>query len=100
METIDTPTKMHKAGFAHVSRSWCCRMTSISQVPETWPVVTPEAVLVGIIVFVIVTFIAYYITHSRWSWLPGIIFGVITAIAMTEYPSAQVVSILGLITPH
>ena len=67
---------------------------SISQIPENWPVVTPEALLVGIIVFIVVTFIAYYITHSKWSWLPGIIFGVIAAIALTRYPTVQFINIL------
>lgn len=72
---------------------------SMSQIPENWPVVTPEGVLVGIGVFVIVTFIAYYITHSRWSWLPGIVFGVIAAIALTESPTAQLLTVLHILLP-
>jgi hypothetical protein len=75
-------------------------MMSISQIPENWPVVTPEAVLLGIIVFIVVTFIAYYITHSRWSWLPGIVFGVIAAIALTQYPITQLTTILGIFDPR
>lgn len=67
-----------------------------SQIPENWPVVTPEAILIGIIVFFIVTYITYYITHSRWSWLPGIVFGVISAIAITQYVSVEAVDVLTL----
>jgi len=74
-------------------------MMSISQIPENWPVVTPEAIVVGIIVFVLVTAVAYYITHSRWAWLPGIVFGVITAIALTQYPTTQLITILGIFHP-
>jgi hypothetical protein len=69
-------------------------MVFVSQIPENWPVVTPEAVLLGIIVFSVVTFITYRITHSRWSWLPGIIFGVIAAIAVTPSETVQFVNML------
>lgn len=55
------------------------------QIPENWPTVSPEGVIVGIIVFTALTYITYEITKSRWSWLPGVIFGVITAIAVTNY---------------
>jgi accessory gene regulator protein AgrB len=75
------------------------KMSFPSQIPEKWPVVTPEAVVIGIIVFVIVTFITYYITQSRWSWLPGIVFGVIAAIAVTP-STAQLISILHIVMPR
>jgi hypothetical protein len=74
-------------------------IAGIMQIPEHWPVVTREALIVGIIVFALVTIIAWVITHSRWSWLPGIIFGVIAAVAWTaSTPSAQALaSMLGIL---
>jgi len=53
------------------------------QIPENWPELTVEGVLIAIIVFVIVTYVAYEITHSRWAWLPCIVFGVIAEIAVS-----------------
>jgi CDP-diglyceride synthetase len=71
---------------------------SLLQIPENWPKVTPEGVAIGILVFIVVTAIAYYITRSRWSWLPGIIFGVIAAIAVTPSTAgAQLTSILHML---
>jgi hypothetical protein len=61
------------------------------QIPENWPVVSPEGVLVGIVVCIVVTLLIYKITESRWSWLPGIIFGVIAAIAVTSHAAATAV---------
>ena len=67
-------------------------------IPENWPVVTIQGLLVGIVVFAVVTIIAYVVTHSRWSWLPGIIFGVLAAVAWTaSNPTAQLTAILGIL---
>jgi len=44
-----------------------------------------EGVLAGFAVFVIVTLITYKITESKWSWLPGLISGVIVAIAVKDW---------------
>jgi len=40
-------------------------------------------VVVAIPIFVGVTFITYRITGSRWSWVPGVIFGLIAGAVVT-----------------
>jgi len=40
-------------------------------------------VIVGIPVFVGVTFVTYRITGSRWSWVPGVIFGLVAGAVVT-----------------
>jgi hypothetical protein len=69
------------------------------EIPSSWPKVTPEGVGVGIGVFVVVTLIAFLITKSKWSWLPGIIFGVIAAIAVSPSTTSttQLIAIVGML---
>lgn len=68
------------------------------QIPNQWPVVSVQALVFGIVVFAIVSIIAYVITHSRWSWLPGLIFGVIAAVAWTQSnATAQVTAMIGIL---
>jgi len=42
---------------------------------------TQQGVIAALVAFVIVTGICYAMTHSRWSWVPGVILGLIVGAA-------------------
>lgn len=72
---------------------------SLPSLPSNWPTVTPGALIIGLIVFVFITLITFLITKSRWSWFPGLFFGVIAAIAVNPYniTISQVVNLVQII---
>jgi len=48
------------------------------QIPEGLPFpTTTQGVIIMMLVFPIVTLVTYGLTHSRWSWVPGVIFAMI-----------------------
>jgi hypothetical protein len=66
------------------------------QFPNQWPVVTLDGLIFGIVIFAVVSIIAYVITKSRWSWVPGIMFGVLAAIAWSAAHPATATAALAL----
>jgi len=54
-----------------------------AQFPDNLPFpTTPEGVVVMFLVFLLTTALTYKITYSRWSWVPGIIFGLVAGAVM------------------
>jgi hypothetical protein len=47
--------------------------------------ITPQGIIVALIVFVIVMYITREQTHSKQSWIPALVFAILAEVAVSVY---------------